>query len=457
MISYLVLSEYERKRLDNLKENQKMLREMGIYSDLSEPVEIKKPKIVNKNSIVVRKPKAVKSIPQPLTRSKRKQTGGSSNDEDQQLIKIQNYLAATPQLESFEPISEINIDIDYVKEQQMEKTTKYDHDFEKFRTTNELVFKVVPARISAMACHRTGMDNFIAFIGDKFGNLSLFQTRCVDIVSNDDEDTYKITQFDMHNESINSIQSLSNNPSNVITASFDDTIRLFDFEKMKNILVANLKNQPWPDKLSSVRHCENNNSTLFGTSKGLIGELDFRTGDVESSERIGNRRIYNFAQSPSDVNSVCISNGNYIDLHDVRKLKKPVSTIISSSKAIPSCEFSDCTGDYIAVLGYDDFIATFSFGPSGAELIDKVYHNNNTGRWLSRFRCQWMPKSDAKFITGSIDSTRKIDVFSEDCRNVGEIGRNELNYVCSINEFHHDGKILITGSSSGKITMLKSI
>lgn len=46
--------------------------------------------------------------------------------------------------------------------------------------------------------------------------------------------------------------------------------------------------------------------------------------------------------------------------------------------------------------------------PSDAKYIIK--HNNNTGRWLSKFWPHWDPKEPTAFVIGSLEQPRRIEV-----------------------------------------------
>ncbi|XP_026540477.1 Bloom syndrome protein [Notechis scutatus] len=83
-------------------------------------------------------------------------------------------------------------------------------------------------------------------------------------------------------------------------------------------------------------------------------------------------------------------------------------------------------------------------------------HNNNTGRWLTRFQAVWDPKRDDCFVVGSMTRPRQIQAFhasgellhcflNEDC----------LNSVCSINSWHPTRFLVAGGNSSGRLHVFK--
>lgn len=79
-------------------------------------------------------------------------------------------------------------------------------------------------------------------------------------------------------------------------------------------------------------------------------------------------------------------------------------------------------------------------------------HNNNTGRWLTRFRAVWDPKQEQCFVVGSMARPRQIEVFQDTGVLLHAFCSPEcLGSVCSINAFHPTRNVLVGGNSSGRL------
>ena len=102
-------------------------------------------------------------------------------------------------------------------------------------------------------------------------------------------------------------------------------------------------------------------------------------------------------------------------------MKKELKVLCSDTQAIFSTEFSKKTGSTIAMVGYSDFISTYNFSDGLATEIDKVYHNNKTGRWLSKLKCTWLPQSDSYFLTGSLEQPRRVLMYILDSHSYSSL------------------------------------
>merc|ERR1712232_341507 len=97
----------------------------------------------------------------------------------------------------------------------------------------------------------------------------------------------------------------------------------------------------------------------------------------------------------------------------------------------------------------------------------RIYHNNNTGRWLSTFMARWHPAHDNMFCVGSMDRPRAIDIFTSNHSNpdsdstdefmVQSVSGDALTAVASRCCFHPSMNqlILVGGSSSGRVNVVR--
>lgn len=92
----------------------------------------------------------------------------------------------------------------------------------------------------------------------------------------------------------------------------------------------------------------------------------------------------------------------------------------------------------------------------GGTFLFPCRHNNNTGRWLTRFRAIWDPKQEHCFLVGSMAQPRRIEVFQDTGKLLHSFCNVDcLGSVCSINVVHPSQNILVGGNSSGRLHVFK--
>jgi len=81
-------------------------------------------------------------------------------------------------------------------------------------------------------------------------------------------------------------------------------------------------------------------------------------------------------------------------------LLMPVTSFVGNTKSINSAYLSPLTGDKLVTVCYDDKIRIYDVD-NQAQLKSpavEIVHNNNTGRWLTKFRVKILSfKFDIKF------------------------------------------------------------
>jgi WD40 repeat protein len=161
--------------------------------------------------------------------------------------------------------------------------------------------------------------------------------------------------------------------------------------------------------------------------------------------------------------------GGSVAFHDIRKASsslkswKPLACIRDHTKSINAAKVSP-DGLYLASVSLDDTVRIYKdfLSPTGDSLSSYVYrHDNHTGRWLSTFTPAWDPKHPHAFALGSMERTRKIEVFIPTV----EPSRLGLEPVISLSgpcletissrlAFHPTLHILAGANSSGKVHLL---
>jgi WD repeat-containing protein 76 len=162
-----------------------------------------------------------------------------------------------------------------------------------------------------------------------------------------------------------------------------------------------------------------------------------------------------FLHYPISFPSSVIVTDQTVCVFDVRKPKKPV-TILGHTRAVTSAFYSG-DGSKILTTCYDNFCRVYSdIGKSNANSVClKVPHDNQTGRWITRFMAHWC-NSDT-FVIGNMK--RGMDIFTLDVNNATAQPRlstykhEYLTAIPSVNAAHPVHPMVASATASGKVVV----
>ncbi|NXA36195.1 WDR76 protein, partial [Eudromia elegans] len=288
--------------------------------------------------------------------------------------------------------------------------------------------KVVKARVCSMAIHPAESALFVA-AGDKLGQIGLWNLDC-----KTEEGTHV---FIPHNYPVSCMHFSPANPAHLVSLSYD-SLRRGDVTRAVFDEICRSE-----ESFSSFDFLdENASSVIVGHWDGDVAVVDVRTPGTSSelSANIGFKRTRTVHVHPVNKQYFVAAGSLDVCIYDVRYLRAsgsaPVSSLEGHSKSVASAYFSPATGSRVVTVCADD----------------RLRHNNNTGRWLTRFRAIWDPKQEDCFVVGSMARPRQIEVF----RDTGKLLHSFYNVdylgsVCSINVVHPTKNILVGGNSSGRL------
>jgi WD40 repeat protein len=165
------------------------------------------------------------------------------------------------------------------------------------------------------------------------------------------------------------------------------------------------------------------------------------------------------------------SNDTTVKLWDTRKLSKASDALatLGHGRAATSAVFSALAGRKLLTTSYDDYVRVFDLGTNLAAATgakqspiaeQKYQHNNQTGRWLTNFRATWDPKSDKRFVIGSMLRPRGLDIYVQGAGDAATTRFERVNLqhenfttVTSLNAFHPSLPVVAGGNSSGKVSI----
>ncbi|NWZ19019.1 WDR76 protein, partial [Asarcornis scutulata] len=447
---YPQLSAYERKRLKNITENAKFFAALKLHESAARLHKI----ATRRQSNVTKRPKPKKAEEETVRRrSMRLQrvepsvlevpTQPEAEEEYPQVPAgplpmvpenlVKNSKLTEELLATWMKISEIvsSLFFSFITHIVI-IFSRYQNSLSSMVLSEDNVRKVVQNRICSVAIHPSESLIFVA-AGDKYGHIGLWNVDC-----KGEEGAHV---FAPHNYSVNCMHFSPSNPAHLLSLSHD-VLRCGDVTRAIFDEICRSE-----ENLSSFDFLEENASTaIVGYWNGSVAVVDRRTPGTSSelSANIGFKITRTVHVHPVNKQYFVAAGSVDVRIYDVRYLKsdgnKPVSTLNGHTKSVASAYFSPVTGNRVVTVCADD----------------KLRHNNNTGRWLTRFRAIWDPKQEDCFVVGSMARPRQIEVYQDTGKLLHSFYNIDcLGSVCSINVVHPSKNILAGGNSSGRLHVFK--
>ncbi|KFV54031.1 WD repeat-containing protein 76, partial [Gavia stellata] len=454
------LSAYERKRLKNITENAKFFASLKLHEVSARLHQI----ATKRQAHVTKRPKPKKAedeiVRRRSMRLQRVEPSGIPMLEMPAQPGAEEYpqvpdgpLPMVPdQMENSKLAEDLLATWMRISEMKANDTKKHTHDLKRYQDSlNSMVLsednikKVVKYRVCSMAIHPSESIIFVA-AGDKSGQIGLWNVNC-----KSEEGAHV---FIPHNYPVSCMHFSPFNPAHLLSLS-SDSLRCGDVTRAVFDEICRSE-----ESLSSFDFLEDNASTaIVGHWDGDVAVVDRRTPGTSSelSADIGFKRTRTVHVHPVKKQYFVAAGSVDVCIYDVRYLKssgnKPVSSLKGHTKSVASAYFSPVTGNRVVTVCGDDKlskrnVSLFSFSPC----FVLRRHNNNTGRWLTRFRAIWDPKQEDCFVVGSMARPRQIEVFQDTGKLLHSFYNLDcLGSVCSVNVVHPSKNILVGGNSSGRL------
>ncbi|NXC92008.1 WDR76 protein, partial [Cercotrichas coryphoeus] len=453
------LSAYERKRLKNITENAKFFAALKLHESAARLNQLttKRRSPITKRA----KPKKVEDEPAPR-RSMR-----LLRVEPVDVPLLESFARPVPEeypqvpagplpmvpedqaenskwtetlLSTWMRISEVNTDhADWCTPD----IKRYQESLSSMVLSEENIRKVVKARVCSMAIHPSQSTILVA-AGDKLGHVGLWN-----VVSGWSEEGAHT--FIPHSFQVSCMHFSPCNPAHLLSLS-SDTLRCADVTRaVFDEICRSEKNFSCFDFLE-----ENACTAIVSHWDGAVAVVDRRTPGVSSelSADIGFSRTRTVHVHPVNKHYFLAAGLVNVCVFDVRYLKakgnKPLSSLTGHTKSVASAYFSPVTGSRVVTVCADDRLSRWDINDN-LHVLFPCRHNNNTGRWLTRFRAIWDPKQEHCFLVGSLAQPRQIQVFQDTGALLHSYSAECLTSVCSINVVHPRQNILVGGNSSGRL------
>ncbi|KAM6059567.1 WD repeat-containing protein 76 [Theristicus caerulescens] len=460
---YSQLSAYERKRLKNISENAKFFAALKLHESAARLHQI----ATKRQSHATKRAKPKKAEDETVRRrSMRLQRVEPSGIPMPEMPAQPEYpqvpagplpMVPEDQVENSTLAEDLLATWMRISEMKANDTEKHTCDMKRYQDSlNSMVLsednvkKVVKYRVCSMAIHPSESIIFVA-AGDKFGQIGLWNVDC-----KSEEGAHVFTP---HNSPVSCMHFSPFNPAHLLSLS-NDTLRCGDVTRAVFDEVCRSE-----ENLSSFDFLEDSASTaILGCWDGNVAVMDRRTPGTSSelSADIGFTRTRTVHVHPVNKQYFVAAGSVDVCIYDVRYLKsngnKPVSSLKGHTRSVASAYFSPVTGNRVVTVCADDKLRVYDTTSlsSAVAVLSTIRHNNNTGRWLTRFRAIWDPKQEECFVVGSMARPRQIEVFQDTGKLLHSFYNLDcLGSVCSINVVHPSRNILVGGNSSGRLHVFK--
>jgi len=437
---------YEEQRLENIRRNQQFLAMLNLKGAAEAA---KKPK---SNKIVRMKKPPTRERRLPKRRSLRVQ--GLSSDGKKLPDNFKPLSNSAPSYERIREEGTLEISAsnkDYLKELMAgsggtdnveggkveigASLMKYAERMSKMQIFDTGLVKVVKERIYSAVFH-PGPKIMVA-AGDKRGNLGFWR------VGSKGENN-GVVGFHPHGNVIAGLHFSDVDTNKLYSSSYDGHVRMLDLEKQEFSDVITDSEDEFYD-IASVK----GERPLYVSSRGgFVYKIDPREKKSEEYA-LHDNKIFTLSFNQAKPHEFCTASlDRTVRIWDSRKLTekrtKPVFQMVHGL-CVTGARYSP-DGKYLVSCNNDCLLRIWNTAtiknkrPNGPEPNSQVRHDTRTGRWLTKFKCEWDPKQSNVFIVGSMDRPRCVEIFGvNDDAKASRIMRLRDDYVGSvqsINVFH---------------------
>ncbi|KAI9918986.1 hypothetical protein PsorP6_011792 [Peronosclerospora sorghi] len=467
------LTDYERKRRENIQRNLAFMQQMGVSTAkiaartaVDDRTQVKKQQAGSRGVKTVSK---AKPVSQPMRKSRRLE---GKMAEVQPMESIDRFEIGQRQAPRPSRSSQLHVMETVDRESKAflgSITDKFDGDeveedcllededgIEYSLADNDIV-KAVQERIYSVA-FLPRADHLVIACGDKVGHVALWTPS----TEANTEPSVSMAVYRPHSTPVS--QLVFPDSSKLISSSFDGTVREFDLRAAASVVVYDTNDGAGISSLAlaSTPHCY-----YVSCDDGTVRWIDRRVQGQQSSKYQLHERKINTVHAHPHL-GFCVATASLdrtVCLWDARMLaaKKPTPLVtLPHYRSVNCAYFSPRNGAWMVTVGQDSYIDMFdtssltSSAKAPISLPDsiRVRHNNVTGRWLTKFHAAWDPKRPNQFVIGCLEQPRRIQIFRAGRRRpVRELQSPNFASVHSINAFHPHLELIAGGNSSGRLAL----
>ncbi|CAH0487994.1 unnamed protein product [Peronospora farinosa] len=478
------LTEYERKRRENIERNLAFMQQMGVSTakiaartavDDVPGYEAKKEeqKALNR---ALQAAKRAKRVNQPVRKSRRLE---GKKVEVQPIESIDQFelekmrgprvprgsnlhVMDTVDGESKSFLDGITADLG---EEELEEDIilEEDDDGVEYSLANDDIIKAVQERIYSVA-FLPRPDRVVVACGDKMGHVALW-TPPSGAGMKQENSVSPLAVYRPHYSPVT--QLIFPDSSKLVSSSFDGTVREFDLRAAESLVVYDTTDDAG---ISSLVAAGTAQCYYASCDDGTLRLIDRRAQRLQgSSYQLHEKKINTVHQHPSlDYCVATASLDRTVCLWDARKMSSTKNTplvALPHYRSVNCAYFSPRDGAWLVTVGQDSYIDMFDTSSLAERKTSdrsaitlpnsiRVPHNNMTGRWLTKLHAAWDPKRPNQFVIGCMEQPRRIQIFRAGRRRpVRELMSDNFASVHSINAFHPHLELIAGGNSSGRLAL----
>ncbi|KAH9890740.1 WD40-repeat-containing domain protein [Xylariomycetidae sp. FL2044] len=503
------MSTFEARRLANLAQNAKLLKEAAgssakMRKDIAPP-----PKPVTRTPKRKAQDTPQKTRIMPTRQSRR--LAGANADVKEEDIKLENIpaelkertpkrarTAADLKLEDLKVEGQRWSNSDALAAFQAQPHVRTFTDDDINDTTNDKLksmrksmnnlelydgwvpndIKITPERVYALTFHPS-YDKPMVFAGDKKGTLGFFDaSQETPEYPEDDEEDFdmplpKIGAFEVHQRTISSIKIPMFDSNHVYTSSYDSSIRCLDLTTQ----VSTQLWQPADDNDDQGITCidispEAKDTIVFSTLDGSLGRFDKRTRKEAEIWNLTENKIGGFSLHPLQPHLVATASlDRTLKIWDMRMIKgtgelRGPSLLGEHVSRLSVSHASWGRGGQIATSSYDDTVKIYDMSDAskwkpGYDIPDSkmepkhsIRHNNQTGRWVTILKPQWQANPGDNVNKFAISNmNRFVDIYDAEGEQLAQLDGDGITAVPAVAELHPVHNWVAGVGSSGKLCL----
>ncbi|KAL5698782.1 hypothetical protein ACHQM5_029773 [Ranunculus cassubicifolius] len=413
------VTEYERKRLENIKRNEQMMASLKLQSKANElKSESKRQRTETMKSYKTTQKKPKTETPIVIRRSLRTQgiapdAKGIQDYSTRSFVKSQQrsylqklepfsmeeaYLGDSSDRSLIDTINDIS---DNTPLGSFEKRGSESVDLGSMVLKQENIARVMQGRILQVTFFPC-MDRSMIVAGNKFGDVVFWNA------DHEEGGGDGIYLYRAYEAPISGISIKPFSMSKVFTGCYDGFIRMLDFEKESFDLIHHTDST-----IYSLSQRPQDPDLLYFGGYGFLNIWDTRAGKLSSSQQLhDNKRINTIDFNQVNTNLMATSSTDKTariwDLRQMNSKEPKCLKSVQHKRAVHSAYFSP-SGNSLATTSLDNYVGIFS--GVDYENASMISHNNRTGRWLSTFRAIWGWDDTSLFI-GNMN--KEVDVIHTD-------------------------------------------
>lgn len=189
----------------------------------------------------------------------------------------------------------------------------------------------------------------------------------------------------------------------------------------------------------------------FSTHGGQIGLFDPRSKSEPDYYDISPKKLNTIHFHKNKLNFCTAGLDGLVRIFDARNLEDTVSTF-EHDKSVNSAYWDDF-GEDILSTSFDDTLSIWKDALKTNTSV-KIKHNNQTGRWIQKFKAVWNTTTEKTIMVGNMK--RGIDLYDPHGRFIFQLNDPEkLTAIPAVNVFHPHVDMIVSGNASGKMTIWK--